>query len=265
MKKLLCKNLIIFLSLIAASCSSQNDQQTKIRIVDLQGKSHPVVTRFPELNEQALASQGKMREEKSSFVQQDMQKSPSNIAENSSQNQQTPSINQNMAQNNAPDYSAVTPPVGPQITSSPDISRAQKPVEIVEDTKINAGRRQEKEQVVEYDLAKSDHEVKSKPQQGRKLKFVKQEPSDMGAQKLSAPKMAKKGIFVQVGSFSSLSNANNALSAMEKFHKGMIETVEGEKTIYRTLLGPFSNKQQAVEMVKKIKSSGHDAIVVRNK
>jgi hypothetical protein len=56
-------NLIILLCLILTSCSQpfwQKDGQPKIRIVDLQGKSRPIVTRTPDLNAQALASQGKI-------------------------------------------------------------------------------------------------------------------------------------------------------------------------------------------------------------
>jgi cell division protein FtsN len=52
---------------------------------------------------------------------------------------------------------------------------------------------------------------------------------------------------------------------MKKFHSGKIETVEGEKTIYRVLLGPFSDKNKAKEVVKKITDSGRDAIITKGR
>jgi cell division protein FtsN len=52
---------------------------------------------------------------------------------------------------------------------------------------------------------------------------------------------------------------------MRKFHRGKIEIIEGDKAIHRVLLGPFPNRKKAKEMVKKIASSGHEAILVRSK
>jgi cell division protein FtsN len=52
---------------------------------------------------------------------------------------------------------------------------------------------------------------------------------------------------------------------MEKFHQGRVETVNGEKKIYRVLLGPFSSKAQAREMAQKITDSGYEAVLMRNK
>jgi cell division protein FtsN len=70
---------------------------------------------------------------------------------------------------------------------------------------------------------------------------------------------------VQVGSFSNLSRAQEKLQEMQKFHKGKIETVDGEKTFYRALLGPFANKAKATQLMKKIKASGREAVLLRNK
>ena len=50
-----------------------------------------------------------------------------------------------------------------------------------------------------------------------------------------AAQAAQKGLFVQVGSFSNSENAAKTLAKMNKFHKGHVETVTGDKTIYRVL------------------------------
>ena len=51
---------------------------------------------------------------------------------------------------------------------------------------------------------------------------------------------------------------------MKKFHRGKIEMAESdEQKIYRVLLGPFVNKNQARKVVNKIVNSGHEAILVK--
>ena len=55
MIKLFIKNILIFLTLLIVSCSKSDEK--RIRIVDLQGKSHAIKTRVPELNVEILESQ----------------------------------------------------------------------------------------------------------------------------------------------------------------------------------------------------------------
>lgn len=210
-----------------ASCASKDDQQNKIRIVDLQGKSHPVITRIPELNAQALAAQGKMvgdpfANKNSAPTQKDLTK-------------------------NTPDYGAI----------QPESLQKTPPRPAVAENVVAAN----KDQAVEYDLS-DPAETKKIPAQTP----VKKVAISKSKKSTKAVAAAKSGRFsVQVGSFSSQESANQTLVAMQKFHAGKIETVEGEKTIYRVLLGPFSTRKQANELVKKITDSGHEAILVRNK
>jgi hypothetical protein len=245
MRKISAKNLVIFLGLIIASCSAKNDPQTKIRIVDLQGKSHPVATRIPDLNTQVLASQGRLKEEQS--VIKNSTTEPNSQFSNPSDNS-----NQNLAasQSNppqAPTFSVVNnqfPTNQPQPTQSSNV--------------MISGGSVQKEQTVEYDLSKPDEaEMKS----GKKVKF--KVGQKIAVSESEAGKT--KGFFAQIGSFSTMNNADKTLASMKKFHKGQIEIVDGDKTIYRVLLGPFPNRAKANEMVKKIKTSGHEAILVRNK
>ncbi len=245
MKKILGKNFVIFLSLVFVSCSAKNEQQTKIRIVDLQGKSHPVATKIPDLNVQALVSQGRLQDEQSNFqnpaYESQQNVAPKNIPAAVAETEQLPQPIQAIKQ-------------APQQPSASNIA-------------VNAGAVQG-EQAVEYDLSES--EAVETPSSKKKLKArgAKKSVEIVDESKASkkvvatAPKTGK--FFVQVGSFSSMDNANKTLSAMKKFNRGEVETVDGDKVIYRVLLGPFANRVQATAMVKKITTSGHPAILVKN-
>ena len=208
------------------SCSSKNDQQNKIRIVDLQGKSHPVVTRVPELNAQALVAQGKLVGDP--FANKNMAPTPKDLTQNT------------------PDYGAIQPE---------SVQKTPRPIAAENTMAAN------KDQAVEYDL--------SDPAEAKKLSEktpTKKAAISKSKKSTKAAAVAKSGRFsVQVGSFSSQESANQTLVAMQKFHAGKVEVVEGEKTIYRVLLGPFSARKSANELVKKITDSGHEAILVRNK
>ena len=93
---------------------------------------------------------------------------------------------------------------------------------------------------------------------------VKAESSEEEKEVRVAKKGKKKLIFVQTGSFSTEENAKQDLSKVQKFYKGKIEEADiGDKKTYRVLLGPIANDKKAKDLVHKVKSSGHDAIVVK--
>ena len=244
MRKISVKNLVIFLGLIIASCSAKNDPQTKIRIVDLQGKSHPVATRIPDLNAQVLASQGRLQQEqtviKNSTTEPNSQlPNPSDSSAFSAQNPVVPQSNPSQA----PTFQIVNNQAPTNQSQAAQSSNVM----------IGGGSAQ-KEQTVEYDLSKPDEAEMAPSKKVKSRTGPKAEASETVA-----------GFFAQVGSFSTMNNADKTLASMKKFHKGQIEIVDGDKTIYRVLLGPFPNRAKANEMVKKIKTSGHEAILVRNK
>jgi cell division protein FtsN len=216
-------NLIILLCLILTSCSQpfwqkawQKDGQPKIRIVDLQGKSRPIVTRTPELNAQALASQGKI----------------------------TPFENRPVQQGEIKSYQPPIKNYQDQNISNAKATSAFPAGQVTEE--IFGVNKKEPVQDVEFDLNES----------AEKKKYARS-----GKKEVSSGQK----FFVQVGSFSSRSSADSILKKMKKFHSGKIETIEGEKTIYRALLGPFSDKNKAKEVVKKITDSGRDAIITKGR
>ena len=225
MKQFLGKSFILFLSLIFASCAAKNEQQPRIRIVDLDGKSHAVVTKIPELNKQAMSSQGLLREQPAVFE--------NNISQENTQNS---------APQMAPDYGVLAMPTAPQKTMPP-----------IAQQEVAVGAGKQEDEAIEYDLSSPEEDAKPAPKSVKKIAAAK-----------PATK-AEKGLFVQVGSFSNAENATKTLAKMEKFHKGRVETVEGEKPVYRVILGPFASKPKALALVKKIKASGSDAVLMRSK
>lgn len=223
--------LLIFLSLIFTSCSWQNwqkDTQPKIRIVDLQGKSRPIVTRVPELNNKALADQGKMMPNMALANAQKQQISPK---------YQQPTIKNYQDANIA----------NAQATKAYPTNQPVK--------EILGVREVESAPVIEYNLADSKKEKK------RKKKYVhKKSKQDDG----EISKTRGKKFFVQVGAFSNKNSAESLLRKMKKFHSGKIKTVKSKRTIHRVLIGPFSSKRKAQAILRKINKSGQDAILTRS-
>ncbi len=251
MRENFSRNFIIFLALFLASCSSKDDQQTKIRIVDLQGKSRPVITRMPELNAQALVAQGQGR-----GLEERRLDSPN------SQSQQTNlQSQQNLAQATFPPLA----PTAPAGVTSRDIQFAESTSSLPTNNQATDEVVKAKEKVVQYDLAKEYEDAKPVQALKEEVPVEKKSLAKKGKFIIVKNSQSQSGIFVQVGSFGNAGNAKIALEEMEKFHKGSVVKVDGEKVIYRALLGPFATKAKAKMMVTKIKNSGHDAIIVRNR
>ncbi len=262
MTKFFLKNFIIFLSVVLVSCSSKGDTK-KIRIVDLQGKSHAVKTKVPELNAQILESQGKLQQEESMFGDaSNGQQGGGNLVAQDLANQGMP--NQEPVQNKYPtaDYNEASLELAKQ--NSQQIAQVQSdttmPTEI-KPSKIAAGSfASDKVVEVEYDLSDS--------KKSKKFKMA----SDPAKHEVLADALAEtsngvlKGIFVQTGAFSTMNNAEKSSLAVQKFAKVQIEeSANGDQKIYRVLLGPFSNKTKANQVISKIKKVGHEAIIVRKK
>jgi cell division protein FtsN len=289
MKKIFGKNFIIFLGLIFVSCAPKTEEEPQIRIVDLQGKPGKVVTRTPELNMQAMASQNS---------QKYTLHSPAGANQKPTQN----------TEQEAPDYGEVIQKtIQPQPQAAQPVQVASAPVKPSDNSMLGAATMDESNHEVQYDLSqdytqesfvteedKKEMAEKEKAKEEQKAAAAKAKAkSKHHAAKHSAAKKShatKSGIkvgevvplgsgkssaiaksekkskqfFVQVGSFSTMDHAKQSLTKMEKFHKGKVETIDGEKTIYRVLLGPFPNRQETNEMVKKIKASGQEAILVKN-
>jgi len=239
MKKNFRHNLLVFSLTLIAACSGNDNDQPRIRIVDLEGNSHSVVTKVPELNMQAMAMQG--RNPEPVRVYDGEQKSPppsyGNLIEQTLQIPQSPS--QVPTQQTQVRQSA-TP-------TTPDVEQAF----VAPDN----------QQTIEYDLVSPQEDSpkshKEKHAKNNEVKDIKESATALSTNKV-------KGLFVQVGSFSSHVSAEEVLNNMRKFHKGHIEVSDDERKLYRVLLGPFKTKPSAQKLLNKIKASGHDAVLKRN-
>ena len=68
---------------------------------------------------------------------------------------------------------------------------------------------------------------------------------------------------IQIGVFSDIKNAKQALAKNKKFgNANIISTKNGGKIIYKVVIGPFKNNAQALNIAEKIKKAGGDAVLV---
>ncbi len=239
MIKTISNYCLLVLTVSFFSCAPGNEQ-ARIRIVDLQGKPHAIATRVPELNSNALARQDNIIDSQNNQKISDSSEMKPQIS--ATPNYMTP------AQNDLG-----TAP----ISESSKSLQQTKPDNESDESIVAAGAPLDKE-TVEYDLAESENQAKTSDNSSDK------KPKKVLAKEKAVVTKGKGKIFIQVGSFSNLANAKQSLVKMQKFHRGKVETIEGEKIIYRVLLGPFSTKQQARKEVKHIKNSGYEAIIVKN-
>lgn len=276
--------LLISISLFVFSCSK--NKETKLRIVDLQGKPHNIKTRTPELNAQFLQSQAMQQNQafttdsanSTNYMMPDNANAAVANVNNYSQNQANVAQPQNKyanadydeASKNVVEKTLQTPvnsssvnqnSVSPNQANSNAIIAANTPQNIAQngEAKILAtiGQKQESE-VEEVSLNESP-----KTENLAKKSAIKKSAK---LAKKSSKKVANAGYFVQVGAFSSEFNAENSLAEMKKFSDGKVEEAEaGDKKIYRALLGPFSDKNKALNLMNEIKNSGHDAVIVKRK
>lgn len=244
------KNLVIFLALLMIVACSKGSGK-KIRIVDLQGKSHAVKTKVPELNAQILESQGKLQQQENVFadasvnqgvvVVQDVPAKPAEaVVENLAVNevQKYPTA----------DYKAAEVELADQKAKSQNL-----PTQDNTAVKVSAGDNDNKQPEVVYDLAKV-----------KKVKRILKKIEDPVNNSVEASSLS--GIYVQTGAFSTMENATKDVESVTKFAKSQIEeSASGERKIYRVLLGPFPNKTDAAKVIKKLKAANHDAVIVKKK
>jgi cell division septation protein DedD len=279
MKKKFAPFLVFSLaSLLVSSCSSQ--QQPRIRVVDMNGNPHSVVTKTPELNSQYLASQ----RQSTNIIESDYGQALPPVATNDTKTK-APAFRltnpQDQKQVAMPYQSgAVANPNYPQNKNfanpaSRDFGSSAS--EIVAETfetdqnKNHDFAANDGDKVVQYDLNDSSEDASALPTNisAKNTKTFKtaaiaksSKPTIIkSATPVEEPR--KKGFYAQVGSFVNQDSAKKRLQEMQKFHKGSVETSNGDRTLYRVLLGPFADKKKAVNLVQKINGAGHEAILVK--
>jgi cell division protein FtsN len=249
----LSKTLLVLIILSFASCARNHSEASSFRIVGLNGEPGQVQTRMPELNARMLESQGRTV--------------PSQEFSQAQQVQQAPQNQQYKASPNA-DFGSETKSSMQVDQGKPvyNLSKNEAPKnEQPSDSLTSFGAAEDKDAEIQIDL---DETNKSEKKSGKKMKLKsgKAMVSKPDEEENLEVKGARKGIFVQTGSFSAEENAKQDFAKVKKYGKGRIDEVEvGDKKVYRVVIGPYPNTTKAKAVVHKIKSAGHDAIVVKNK
>lgn len=83
-----------------------------------------------------------------------------------------------------------------------------------------------------------------------KLEFLDQAPIDRG------------DIYVQTASFGSQSNAQDYLSTLQKTLPDLNARIYSENNLYRIRTGPYADLKDAEEIVRRLKRSGFDGLIL---
>lgn len=247
--RFLSKILLFTILTILAGCN-RTPQSTQMRIVDLQGNPHNVQMRTPELNMKALAAQGNLTEEQIKAQPRKADEiSPAPIASNKYASSNFAGSSSEALQNT---LQLSTDPQRPNYNPTANEGEVVE----VDILTANEGASNNKNSTIEYSLGENKKPVAASLEQ--------QKDKDSSVSK------KQKGLFVQTGSFAVLQHAKLSLQKVKKFSdkksKARIEeALSNNQTVYRVLIGPFSNKKSAKITLKKLEKSGHKAIIIRNK
>lgn len=247
---------LAFLIISLFSCAKQNANQTpEVRIVNLQGKPGKVVTKFPQLNVDALKEQGRLMQAQrfnqqisnQALQRQNYQnKSAGYSSSNNSQNLETRIIEDGTirSQDDVLKINSVQQSLAyPQ---NPDMKNLSQ-----------------KKEVTEYNL--NDNSFAANEVEKNSVKKAVVNIKKKAAKKSSGKtySLKKKQYYIQVGSFKNESNAKRHLQDMSKYHKGKIEELN-KNSMHRVILGPFAKRYDANKLLKKVKNSGQSAILIRS-
>jgi cell division protein FtsN len=262
MQNFFLKTYSLFLLTILFSCSLGSNNHANIRIVDLQGKARKINTRVPELNVQAIAAQEAARKIGNNGV---VPKSDFGaVSANNIQQTIQPSFPKNTTNN------FKKQPLQTDINNSNQITEKTPPSNLQgSEPNLNIVQEESEKPVKEYDLAEVKEEKQPEAVDANAIREVLK-PSREASSKITYLKASNDNpavgkFYVQIGSFESKDNAQASLLKMKKFGSGKLETIDGDKVIYRALIGPFKDKTSAIQIMQKIKKSGHDAIVTKIK
>ncbi len=274
---------VVFTFLTLISCalkpeSNQQKQKPQIRIVDLDGNPKQVQNFVPEYNAKVLASQGVMIDDKTKDLTPiKTAKDDQKIASVSNSNSQNSALEtpMNLANNSVTSSSTPAKTVAKPVVDS---SAAASEIAAIKDQNNNDQAKKDdqasKEDEVVYDLSddkktdKKEEKADKKSAENKKFKIVTGKEATKKSEKSKTSKPLKsthKGLFIQIGSYSSSEMANKILSKNSALDYGQIqEATVGGKKFYRVMFGPVQNQEKAEELLKKASAKGHkDAFIIK--
>ncbi len=260
---------LALLALFAVISCSGNDQnnQSGIRIVDLNGKPQSVRRFVPEGNAQMLASQQSDNLNSGNIppINNNIAPINNNIAPTNNIAPANNNFTQNTNQapnNNFNNLPPIEPPAPiaenqPEAVVSYDLSNDK----VSDENAPKAVVEVKPESIKTQDTTPNNS---GKKNSGKKFTLV---TGSSGAASTtssqSSPNKSKN--FVQIGSFSVEDNANKILQKNKKISEGVVEEAGlGDKKIYRVLLGPAPSKKKTIYILKQAKNAGYqDAFIVK--
>jgi len=289
-KKIYCKLSFGFaFSILLASCNlfPNDNQKPKIRVVDVDGNPKEVKRYVPALNAEALAKQGYKVNIETGELESVNSSTNSNASNPKTVETNVPvtTINNNLANNNPNLTVGLLQNTQPQLEQS-EKEESQKQTIIFQNNKnkVPEQKPHSDKQAVEYDLSgtgpinESKHDESVGPLVGKvseekpkkKFNILIEKATDskpLNKSDSKSEKSSSKGLFIQIGSFTSFEIANEILTKNRNIHNGKVEEAKvNNKKIYRVLLGPIKNQNQADNILSKVVNSGHsDAFITKNK
>jgi cell division protein FtsN len=288
MKILFKKIAILSLIIIPISCKSNNNENSEIRLVNLEGKFRPIKIRVPDENAKILQD-NKISPSKSFSV--DTSKSNSNSKSDSQKTPENSSkepINENI---NNEQYSNNKTQIGNQPNNNIEYNlddkfanKSEKNNENIEDTTETSTKNPDE---IELNLAETtNYSDKNKVKNTKKIlnfndkntrnkqiftQDYPKESSNIDSNNLEDPQnlaqettSKNKQYYIQIGSFSSANHAREKLNTVKNFQKGkVIIGYNNNQRVYRSVYGPFKNKALANKSKNRLNNMGVEAILIK--
>lgn len=255
---------LALLALFAVISCSGNDQnnQSGIRIVDLNGKPQSVRRFVPEGNAQMLASQQSDNLNSGNIPPINNNITPTNNIAPINNNIAPANNNFTQNTNQAPNNNFNNlPPIEP-----PAPIAENQPEAVVSYDLSNDKVSDENAPKAVVEVKPESIKTQNTPKNSSGKKFTLVTGSSGAASTTSSQSSSNKSKnFVQIGSFSVEDNANKILQKNKKISEGVVEEAGlGDKKIYRVLLGPAPSKKKTIYILKQAKNAGYqDAFIVK--
>jgi cell division protein FtsN len=264
-------NLLVIISIfLVVSCNK--NKSTELRFVNLAGKSKPIKFRVPEENAQILNNSKSVNLPNPNLNKETNQNSASKttteVAKNNPpiipQNSLNTAFNKNEASNS--DSSAVSNQYSDnQQQSSKTIAEqkydfAENVTNSLVPNPAFSNKQAEEEMIIQGKYVNETKHIQEKILDKSKKNNLK---SFKKAEKI-LNNTGKKQFYLQLGSFNNQENATDFINKSKNKNLQTIEANLGNKTVYRTVLGPYQNRKIALKEMQKIKKSGQEVVIIKN-
>ena len=274
-----CNNLLAILVIFVVISCNKN-KPTELRFVNLAGKSKSIKFRVPEENAQILSSSKLPNLPSHNLPMSSNQNLQLNLDQNS-----TSKTNIDVTKNNEPtipknspeETSSKNEKSGHQIPSQQYSHNQQQSSKNIAEQKYDfaenvanslvpnpapANKQPEEEMIIQGSYINETKNIKEKENILDKSKKNNSKPLKKAEKTLY--NTGEKRFYLQLGSFNNQENATDFINKSKNTNLQTIEANLGNKTVYRTVLGPYQNRKIALKEMQKIKKSGQEVVIIKN-